>query len=522
VAVCDNNGKRRCVEETLPSSPSINRDDRKTPPMTASVSPSSSMPNDAAQKNISKQQRRLQQQYRQTHTVTPTLAVIGTRKQPEANNNNSTKKDNTTNNIIQQKNGILNKTQSNDTHHISSEDNKPGHVVGGPAINNETQLKSQSDDDEEGVDADDEDESEVSSLLSSWSDEEEYDDEVEESDVSDCKGIERLKKKLALRKERLKRLCVGRPPAYIRLLRNNEEVASEIEISKYKKRHPDMDNDNNKEDDTNNENHEEDKLLSSGSEKTWRVWLGMIQVEAYHTLPCFYVICVTTFGHVTFYGFWEIMMRIIYYTFMEKLMSHSIFNILITFFGCCLLRLNGSAFDYSSTKNYTLLRMEMNNRLKRGSFDTRLWKRIQMLPVVSSGCNMFGYYLVCIGMSHFYYKYFERFIVQFESWWTSIYSTAIELVTDEIQQQVQQQQQPADIFVLGGIASPIIVEPVSPACERVADLVSSPILKWLVIGWCSDPTQEDRNVQIVYHGFWLIISFGLAIKIGQNMMTLCD
>jgi len=127
-------------------------------------------------------------------------------------------------------------------------------------------------------------------------------------------------------------------------------------------------------------------------------------------------------------------------------------------------------------------------------------------------------------MSDFYYKYFERFIETFESWWTGIHSTAVELITNEIQQQVQQQQQqqPADIFVLGTIASPIIVEPVSPACDRVADLVSSPILKWLVIGWCSDPTQEDRNVQIVYHGFWLIISFGLAIKIGQNMMTLCD
>ncbi|OEU16904.1 hypothetical protein FRACYDRAFT_261418 [Fragilariopsis cylindrus CCMP1102] len=514
VAVGDNNGKRRCVEETLPSSPSNNSDDSKIPPMMASVSPSSSMPNDAAQKNESKQQQQQQQQqqYRQTHTATPTLTVTETRKLPEANNNNnSKKKDNTTNNIAQQKNGVLNRTQPNDTYHTSVEDNC------------ETQQKSQSDDDKEGVDADDDDESEVSSLLSSWSDEEEFDDEVEEeSDVSDCKGIDRLKKKLALRKERLKRLCVGRPPAYIRLLKNNEEVASEIEISKYKKRYPDKDNDNNRKNDSKNENHEEDKSLSSGYEKTWRVWLGMIQVEAYHTLPCFYVICVTTFGHVTFFAFWEVMMRIVYNTFMEKLMSHSMFIILITFFGCCLLRINGSAFDYSSTKNHTLLRMEMRNRLIRGSFDTRLWKRIQMLPMVSSGCNMFGYYLVCIGMSHFYYKYFDGFIVQFESWWTSIYSTAIELVTDEIQQKVQQQQQPADIFVLGNIASPIIIEPVSPACERVADLVSSPILKWLVIGWCSDPTQEDRNVQIVYHGFWLIISFGLAIKIGQNMMTLCD
>mmetsp|Transcript_32192 Transcript_32192/g.36544 ORF Transcript_32192/g.36544 Transcript_32192/m.36544 type:complete len:588 (+) Transcript_32192:96-1859(+) len=386
------------------------------------------------------------------------------------------------------------------------------------ASNKTKNIPSQSDNEE---DSDYDDKSEESSLLDSWSDESSEDEVIFDSD---CKGVGRLKKKLALRKERTKRLSAGRPPAYIRLLEINEEMASEIKIAKYKERHPDED-DHDKSKDDDNEDREEDRLLLSTSahllrgKKIWSRVLGLIQFEALHTLPYFYTILIILFGHCTFYGFLEVVTRIVYYTFLKKIMSHNSFSILLTIFGLCLQRLNGSVFRLSSTKNYSLLKMEMSNRQQLGSFDTRIWKKIKGLSVLNSVCNMLGYYSTFIGITHFYYKWYSLWMYWVEIWWTGIWHTAEELINTEFQQQVHQQS--VDSCLSGhSVLSPMVA--MSPTCEGATQLVSSPILKWLFNGWCNDLTLEYRDLQIVYHGCWLAVAFILAYKIGMNVLTFCD
>jgi len=104
----------------------------------------------------------------------------------------------------------------------------------------------------------------------------------------------------------------------------------------------------------------------------------------------------------------------------------------------------------------------------------------------------------------------------FEIWWNGIWNAAVELINTEFQQ-----QQSVDTCVSGPSALPPM-ELMSPTCEGATQIVSSPILKWLVNGWCNDVTLEYRDVQFVYHGCWLVVSFILAFKIGKNLLTFCD
>jgi len=120
-------------------------------------------------------------------------------------------------------------------------------------------------------------------------------------------------------------------------------------------------------------------------------------------------------------------------------------------------------------------------------------------------------------------------MARFESWFDGIDNDATEEFNDEIQQQHQQQhqhqqhQQSANSYFEVGhmIASPT-VELLCPSCEVVLEQVSSPIVKRLYSFWCNDVTEDYKSVEFVLHGFWLVISIGLAIHVGQNMMTFCD
>ena len=371
-----------------------------------------------------------------------------------------------------------------------------------------------------GDDNENDDESEVSSLLSSWSDD-------ESSMDLDCKGIERLRKKLIKRKRQLERLCVGRPPAYVQLLATNEEIASERKIAEYKHRHPDeegkikaMSNSN-----SGNNNIEEEKKVSTAHQL-----LGMIQFEAYHTLPSFCTLLVISFGHATFFGFFECIMRILYYRFFKNILNRSMYHFLGLICGLIHLRLNGSVFYYSTAKNFSLLKMEISNRQKLLFLDTRIWELIRG-SLLSSACNMIGYYLISIGISHFYYKIYDTWMMHFEIWWENMWNMAVIQINKEVQQQQllhQQQtafQQPTDIITCPLLSDHEIHQPtvtVSPTCAGATEMVQSPIMKWLVNGWCNDLTSEYRDVQLVYHGFWLVASIILGLKVGQKLITYCD
>jgi hypothetical protein len=112
-----------------------------------------------------------------------------------------------------------------------------------------------------------------------------------------------------------------------------------------------------------------------------------------------------------------------------------------------------------------------------------------------------------------------------------MWNMAVIQINKEVQQQQllhQQQtafQQPTDIITCPSLSDHEIHQPtvtVSPTCAGATEMVQSPIMKWLVTGWCNDLTSEYRDVQLVYHGFWLVASIILGLKVGQKLITYCD
>mmetsp|Transcript_6033 Transcript_6033/g.17160 ORF Transcript_6033/g.17160 Transcript_6033/m.17160 type:complete len:569 (-) Transcript_6033:307-2013(-) len=383
--------------------------------------------------------------------------------------------------------------------------------------------------------------SEESSLLSSWSDSSlEGEEQLPSLDISDeFEGIQRLEKKLAIRKERLKLLCVGRPAAYLQWVESNEEAAGKIRIASYKENHPDevTNEDEHKDNDIGTDKRlpsaypsevssttssSQTRLLSPllSANQSSAYWLGLLQFEALHTLPCAYAIIVVMIGHCTFYSFMEVLGKSLYKSWFNSWISPDVYYCIFTVVGLVLMRINGHCFWYSSTNNkYSLVKMELGNRLKLGTFDARLLKRIRG-SVTASACNMFGCYFVCVGINYFYYKECDRRMDSFEKWFDGIWNRATDIVNDEVTEKLQQFAIINYKFMADTSGS--AETRISPTCEVAEGLLSSPFVKRLYHFWCTDYSNEYKSVELTYHGVSLLASMGLAFLIGQNVMTFCD
>jgi len=349
--------------------------------------------------------------------------------------------------------------------------------------------------------------SEESSLMSSCSDESEDGKEPMPSlhVRSKYQGLQRLEKKLALRKERLKHLCVGQPPAYVHLIERNEEIARNIKIAKYKEQHPD-----------------EDATLVSKpmlpKNKAIDSFQGILQFEGLHTVPCAVTVFIICLGHSAFFGFVECLCRIAYHSFLKQWIAENKFYIILIFVGLLLLRFNGGLFFYARDRAYNLIKIEMSNRLKVGMFDARIFKLIKGSMTYSS-FNMFGYYLICIGINHFYEGYLYVWMDQHSAWIDGIWSRAVDLANTE---RIQKQNRCEHFYPLLDCVVSAPNEDISPSCEVATEIVSHPVLKYLYNFWCNDVSNEYKSIEIIFHWIWLLLSACFAIHAGQNLMTYCD
>mmetsp|Transcript_13618 Transcript_13618/g.31910 ORF Transcript_13618/g.31910 Transcript_13618/m.31910 type:complete len:570 (+) Transcript_13618:78-1787(+) len=355
------------------------------------------------------------------------------------------------------------------------------------------------------------DSSEESSLLSSWSEESGQDGEEPLPSTyisSRYEGLTRLEKKLELRKERLKRLCVGQPPAYVRLLENNEDVAGKIRIAEYIKEHPDECCDGNE---------RNKSTIISPTGATISSLPGILQFELLHTLPCAYAFFMVCLGHTVFYSTVECICRIVYQSCLKLLVTESIFYGSLIVVGLLLQRINGGLFFYSSTtRGYLRIKMELSNRLKVGMRDARLFKHIKG-TITDSSSNIFGYYLVSIGINHFYYKYNTEWMAQHSNWVEGIWSQATEMANAEFMEKNSEWER----YSIPGSHTDETNEQVSLSCELAAEIVS-PVIRRLYSFWCNDFTSEYKSVELTFHGVALLIVTGLTFRIGMNVIELCD
>jgi len=354
-----------------------------------------------------------------------------------------------------------------------------------------------------------------STLLDSWSEESTQEGMERLPSLyvrSKYEGLERLKKKLARRRKRLKKLCAGQPPAYVHLLEMNEEVAGKIKIAEYNKQYP-GEVASNAIASVNGIS----PLLSQRHNIT--SWLGILQFEALHTLPCAYTVFIVCLGHSTFYGVLECLCRIFYKTIFKPWINQNMFDSSLIILGLFLLRFNGGLFFYSTTTmGYNRVKMEMSNRLRVGMIDARLLKRIKG-SIFASSFNMFGYYLICIGISHLYEKLYYIWMGKHDAWFHSIWYRSVELANAEF---LEKQKQWAEFSVLESIGGPPTIEEISPTCDVATSTMSSSVLKPFFNFWCRDTSYEYKSVELTFHGLWLLLSTGLAFRVGQNLMMGCD
>jgi hypothetical protein len=335
---------------------------------------------------------------------------------------------------------------------------------------------------------------------------------------TELKGIQRLERKLELRRQRLRKLCAGRRSSYVQLLQANEQAASEITLTLYRERRPVQH--------TKTISKNKNKLESSSPKDasrifspesiephstntarnqqnpsmTRRIW-WMTLFECHLTLPAFFTVLIILLGHATFYNALEVSLKCLFYTFFHGYMTLEQFFLAQIAIGLLLLRMNGNAFYWLNSNDYNLVRLELQNRLTLGSMDAGFLKRIKG-TVWSSALNMFGYYLACIGVYHFYYVGQLATMRPFEAWYVKIFLEA------------------------GGTFDPLTGQEIKPPCQDIVDVVLSSndsiLWQWLMRYFCSDTTAEWRLIVLLYHGFWLAVTTLVAARLGHGLLTLCD
>lgn len=349
--------------------------------------------------------------------------------------------------------------------------------------------------------------SEDDSLLSAWSDRTSQQGILPKLHVSSkYQGLERLEKKLEQRKLRLERLCEGQPPAYVYMLQQNEKLAATIKVAEYLKTNPDQ------------------SLSRKGKEgpalKAYEPSpLGILQFEWIHTMRCAYILLVQMAIHTTFYGVTDCSCRIFYEAVVEpRKVDVSSFYTFLMLVGFTLLRFNGGIFFYSSTAAYHRAKMEMSNRLRIGMLDARIFKRIKG-NIIESYFNMFGYYLICIGISKFYYRAYDYVYAKADAWMNVIWLASSDLINADLK---ERQDEWEYFFETGQELSEEEDWKVSPSCAFAVDQVSKTFLKPFFMVLCRDTTLEYKSIELTFHTLCLLLIAYLNHRVGLNAMKACD
>lgn len=350
--------------------------------------------------------------------------------------------------------------------------------------------------------------SEDSSLLSAWSDNASQQGILPELYVSSkYQGLKRLEKQLEQRKKRLTRLCEGQPPAYVYMLKQNEKLAAKIKVAEYVKENSDE-----------KLSRKAKKMLESKGREP-RSTFGILQFEWIHTLPCAYVLFVCMAVHTTFFGVTDCAFRILYETVLEpRKVGFYTFYVYLMLLGFTLLRFNGGIFYYSNTMAYHRAKMEMSNRLRIGMFDALLFKRIKG-NIIGSYFNMFGYYLICVGINKFYYGAYYFVYAKVDAGMGLVWEAAGELINAEVK---ERQAKWEYIYETGlGLSEGEDLR-VSPSCKFAVDQVSKTLLKPFFLVLCADTTYEYKSLELLFHTSCLLLIAYLSHRVGRNAMKACD
>lgn len=367
----------------------------------------------------------------------------------------------------------------------------------------------------------------VLSLLSDSKEEEPLEQEPRVTDAGSVKlTVKRMEKKFERRKQKIGRLCTGRSQSYVKMMEAHEEAVYQVLVAKHRNR-VGKSGDNRQFTDTTH---------ASLLVQSW--WMFLF--EANHTLPASYVVLLVSMGHSTFYAFFDVVMRSSYHAMISSKFASSLsldqYHAIEIIIGLVLIRLNGNIFYWQDKNSIHLANIEMHNRLKLNRWDALILKRLKG-ALLSSAMNMFGFYLVYLGLGHFYYSGLHSFVNFFYAWYDGFRKQAEQDLCGAVAVNTTTssgESNDAD-YVRMVPTCDMLVEQVSPQGDWLdVDYHNHPqcyyfyydqyqqLQEWLVHHFCMDETQEWRILLIVYHGFWLIVFSTLIAAKGDNILRYCD
>jgi hypothetical protein len=357
-------------------------------------------------------------------------------------------------------------------------------------------------------------------------------DDEEGDQISDdgSENLTRLQKKFECRKERLRRLCNGRPLSYIKMLEAHEEAVHQVVVAHCTNQFG-----------QNHENRQTERRKPTFLQQSW--WAVLFELN--HTLPASYQVLLVCMGHATFFAFFDVVMKSLYYSLIANDMATSLsihaYHALEIILGLVLIRINGNIFYWQDDTSSYLGNVEMRNRLKLNWLDAIALKRLKG-SILGSAFTMFGFYLVYMGLTHFYYSAFLCLYNIFYTWYESV-SKQADLAVRANATIFATETNSTDIDVSVSPSCTVLVEHLAPGiCYPEDDWLGMDnpseayyyklydyfyrfyqvMQQWLAQQLCMDTTYEWRILSLVYHGFWIALVATLIAINGDNILRYCD
>ncbi len=238
----------------------------------------------------------------------------------------------------------------------------------------------------------------VESLLEAWT----VHDEVS---FSDCHGIDRIRRRLEQRGQTFYRYTATTSKFYRDTILDRELQSRGRILQSHKPNDTIL--------------HEGLKSENTSSLVTrfslLRRIQGILLLEG-HSLEAAWIAIWYSMGHQSFYAVLDTVVKAVY---LQSGISGNIFYLLLTFLGLMIMRLNGYLWFWLGQDSYRLVKFEIHNRLCLQYWDARIlsWFRKSKWKPLTVYFSIVGYYLLYIGMVHFYYAIAWT---QLEAWsWTA-------------------------------------------------------------------------------------------------------
>mmetsp|Transcript_28075 Transcript_28075/g.49785 ORF Transcript_28075/g.49785 Transcript_28075/m.49785 type:complete len:449 (+) Transcript_28075:64-1410(+) len=355
------------------------------------------------------------------------------------------------------------------------------------------------------------------SLLSSFSEEDEKDDEL----IAEYKGILRLEKKLEIRKKKLRRLSAGMSPSLVTMLQAHEEAARDVKLFKHKQQQQGTGKTTGK---ASNEN---STTSRSGSRATGnvssvkrqhlrkhslflRTWWHLV-FEFHHTVPSSFKLIIICACHLTFHGVIDTGLRILYHNVLQDYFGQQFYGVCQIIFGLWLLRANGYLWQFLEHDAYNTVKFDMHNRWHLGFLDARVLSFFKS-SLLASACNMFGFYFVYVGLNQLVAHGFLVLLKFLEDWYINTRTRIIE--------EHHIPEESLQFYSWEGLSTHFS-EAEYQTCMMLKQYVK-PQFRWWFQYCCTDPFQEWKGLEMFYFGAGLLVAALIAASMGLNVLKFCD